>query len=316
MYANRHSISRLSSAAMALLPTLFITACATTGTSGGRPSATPVATVADLLAADRAYAAAAANTDLVTALSNMFAADVVMPAPGERLASGLGEAVEVLRSNPLNERSRMNWTPIRGGISADAQHGFTYGYLTTTRPDGSRVPGKYLAYWVRSGNGWQVSAYKRAQRAEGEVSVAERAPAVPARLVPPATDAERTRFAEELAETERSFSRDAQAIGLGQAFVRYAAPDAMNMGGPTNAGFLFGPDEIGTGIGSNGAPGTTVVWAPSDVRVATSGDLGVTMGFITVTQAAVGGTPTMQRVPFFTVWRREDPTKPWKFVAE
>jgi hypothetical protein len=302
------------------LPALIIVfvACASGGAnrSPSRSTATPAAAVASLLAADRAYAAAAPQRDLVSALAIMFAYDVAMPAPGERLAHGRVEAIDVLRGDKANERSRIEWTPLRGGVSADAQHGFTYGYTMVSRPDGSKVPGKYLAYWVRSPEGWQVSAYKRVQRPEGAVSVAERAPVVPLRLVPLAGDSTRARFAAELAETERAFSRDAQTMGLGPAFVRYASPDAMNMGGRTSPDFLFGPEAIGTGVG--GAPeGSTIVWAPNDVRVATSGDLGVTMGYITISTTQVGtAAPTVQRVPFFTVWRRDDPAQPWRFVAE
>ena len=308
----RISISRAS-----LAGSLVLTAagCATGGSASAPTQSpmrdTPSAAVAGLLAADRGFAAAASETDLITALAKMFATDVVMPAPESRLASGLGEVLRVLQSNPANERSRMQWTPIRGGVSADAQHGFTYGYFTTIRPDGVRIPGKYLAYWTRSASGWRVSAYKRVQRAEGQVSVVERAPALPPRLVVPGDEAARARFGEELAETERAFSRDAQTIGLGPAFVRYAAPDAMNLGGPQSAEILFGPEAIGQGVSSS-STASTITWAPDTVRVATSGDLGVTIGFITITTAGDG----TQRVPFFTVWRRDDPGQPWRFVAE
>jgi hypothetical protein len=125
------------------------------------------------------------------------------------------------------------------------------------------------------------------------------------------------RLVEELKGVERSFSRDAQAMGLGPAFVRYAAPDAMNAGGPTDAAFRFGPDSIGAGVGGGVTAGTTVTWEPTEALVASSGDLGVTLGIITITNAASAGVPaTTNKVPYFTVWRRAGPGAPWRFVAE
>ena len=49
---------------------------------------TPQAVVDELLATDRAFAAASARTDVVSGLSAMFAADVILPVPGNRFAEG------------------------------------------------------------------------------------------------------------------------------------------------------------------------------------------------------------------------------------
>jgi hypothetical protein len=241
-----------------------------------------------------------------------------MPAPSGRLARGITEIVEVLRTNRTNAQSRLEWIPIRGGISADGMHGFTYGYITTTRPDSTRQPGKYLSYWIRRPEGWRVAAYKRLGRAPGDVSLTLREPALPARMVAPANDSTTTsRLVNELKNTERSFSRDAQTMGLGPAFVGYAAPDAMNAGGPADSEFRFGPDSIGAGVAAGLTPDVMVTWEPSDALVATSGDLGVTLGIITITNASAAASPAnARRVPYFTVWRRAGPETPWRFVAE
>jgi hypothetical protein len=297
---------------------LFAAACSSSTPETQPEALTPAQAVAELLSADRAFAAASARTDLVSGVTPMLASDVIMPAPGERIARGIDDVLGVLRSNPDNARSRVEWTPIRGGISADGRHGFTYGYMTTTRADGTRLPGKYLSYWVRHPEGWRVAAYKRLPRAEGPVSMTERQAALPARIVQASTDAvEHARLVEELKETERTFSRDAQVMGLGPAFVRYAAPDAMNAGGADDAEFLFGPEAIGQGVGSNVTPGATITWEPTDALVASSGDVGVTPGIITVVlpPSAAGGSET-RRIPYFTVWRRSGPGVPWRFVAE
>src|SRR5687768_11960179 len=126
------------------------------------PTATTPAAVADeLLAADRAFSSASATTDFVSGLGAMFADDVVMAIPGTSFAEGRAAAVAALQSNPANVTSKAEWEPIRAGVSADGQHGFTFGYMTIRRGDGTIVPAKYMAYWVKGADGWRVAAYKR-----------------------------------------------------------------------------------------------------------------------------------------------------------
>jgi hypothetical protein len=51
------------------------------------------------------------------------------------------------------------------------------------------------------------------------------------------------------------------------------------------------------------------------VIVASSGDLGVTIGLIRETAPSTDpNAPTV--FPFFTVWQRASPTDPWRYVAE
>ena len=116
-------------------------------------AATPQSAVDELLAADRAFSAASAKTDLVAGLAPMFALDVVIPNPPGQFAESKAAVVAALRANPDNARSQTEWTPVRGGISADGQHGFTAGFMTLNRPNGSTIPLKYLAYWVKQTEG-------------------------------------------------------------------------------------------------------------------------------------------------------------------
>lgn len=281
----------------------------------GRPAGPPASAAAALLAADRAFAATARSRDVIPALSAAFADDVVMAAPGGRMAVGRVEVTAALEANPANAGARLAWDPIRVGISADGTHGFTYGYATLTRPGGEQLPQKYLAYWVRGAAGWRVSAYRRVT---SRAAPAERAALPP--ILPPRMDAvgpaEATvRFAAEIDSAERAFSAEAQG-GLAAAFRRFGAADAMNMGGPDDATFRFGPDSIAAGVGDT-APGTTITWAPTMVRAASSGDLGVSIGIITITAAATDTSAARSRgIPFFTVWRRASPRDPWRYIAE
>lgn len=274
----------------------------------------PAEALGELLTADGAFSRAGRQLDVASALASMFAADVILPTPGVGFADGKVKAVEALRANPENLTSRAEWTPARGGISADGQHGFTFGYMTVTKADGTQVPMKYLAYWIREKEGWRVAAYRRRPRAAGEPVISGLAPGLPKQLTAPSTDnAAIERFRESLASAERTFSDEAQKVGLAAAFTKYGSADAVNMGGPDTASFVFGNEAIGRSVGA-GTPtnSSPVVWAPDHkVIVASSGDLGITFGFIRST------TPSDRPpVPFFTIWRRASTSDPWRYIAE
>lgn len=277
--------------------------------------ATPQAAVDELLAADRAFSAASMKTDLVSGLAAMFDAEVIMPLPNGRFAEGAPNATEALRNTPDNVRSRIEWTPIRGGISADAQHGFTFGYMTLHRPDGTKMPLRYMSYWIRRPDGWHVAVYKRARGTEDEPKLAPMPASLPERIVPATTDAATIEpLRQSLAKTEGAFSDEAQRIGLGPAFVKYGSADAVNMGGPS--GYAVGSETIGRRVSEGEPPsGSSVSWGADKAIVASSGDLGVTIGVIRPnTPPANGAQPA--GFPFFTIWRRAGPAAPWRYIAE
>ena len=90
----------------------------------------------------------------------------------------------------------------------------------------------------------------------------------------------------------------------------------MNMGGPNDASFVIGADAIGKSVGA-GQPttGSTVNWSAESVIVASTGDFGVTFGYIR-SNATPGASPAPAPVPFFTIWRRASATAPWRYIAE
>ena len=302
-----------SSLATLVLTPALLAGCAQGGRRRLRRPA-PLAAARELVAADRTFSKASADTDLVTGITRMFAPDVVMLAPAG-IVRGAGEAMATLRANPDNPRSRAEWTPIRGGVSGDGEHGFTYGYMTMTRPDGTQLPGKYVAYWRRTADGWRVAAYKRAIRAPGPVALEERPPAVPPSGAR-SNALESARYAAELQQVEHEFSRDAQS-GFGAAFRKYAAPDAAHVGGQNDASFLFGPEAIGRPLDGPAAPGVVTTWEAADAIAAASGDLGVTIGAITTVESATDSTQAKRSArPYFTIWRRSAPRAPWRFIVE
>lgn len=273
----------------------------------------PQAVANELLAADRAFATAAATTDLVGALDAMFADDVMMPLPQGKWARGRAAALESLRANPANADAKLDWAPVRAGISADGRHGYTYGFVTLRHGEQPPQPGKYLAYWVKGSAGWRVVAYKRAARADGDVARSSMPPLLPATVVAPVRDETVIqRHRTSLIAAERAFSELANTIGLGHAFAKTGDREAMNLGG-ASPDFVIGNDAIGHAVsGDRPMDAKPFTWGADDALVASSGDLGITFGQIRQNGAA-SDAPSFS---FFTIWRRESPAAPWKYVAE
>jgi ketosteroid isomerase-like protein len=289
----------------AVLVTTFVTVSA---------QSTPQAAADELLAADRAFAASGAKTDVVTALSAMFAPDVVLTHSGG-IAYGLPKSVDALKANPINA-GRIQWTPVRVSVSGDGRHGFTAGVMTLHRPDGATTPMKYLAYWGKQNDGWRVLAYKRGV-SKMPAPATQVSFVLPKQLTTGATDAATIeRYRESLAEAERSFSRDAQTMGIGPAFKHYGHPDAINLGGPDVPLFVLRNDQIAGAVGGNAPPNTSPVnWGSEKAIVAASGDFGVNIGYIVQNKpGADGKIPPGQ--PFFTIWKRDNPNDRWLYIAE
>jgi hypothetical protein len=289
---------------ISLLVTLFVT-----------QNVTPQHVADELLAADRAFAAASAKTDLISGLSAMFAADVAMPTP-TGVVYGSSKAIDALKANPANTGARVEWSPARVGLSSDGRHGYTAGFMTVHRADGTVQAAKYMTYWEKQAAGWRALAYKRAPAKAAP-------PSIPMGYVLPKQIAASTnsvatieKHRESLAEAERSFSRDAQTIGIGAAFTKYGSPEAANFGGPDTPTFIFGNEAIGAAVGQGAPPNTSPVnWGPEKTIIAASGDFGVTIGYINRNApGADGKTPPAQ--PFFTIWRRDTPAAPWRYIAE
>jgi ketosteroid isomerase-like protein len=271
-----------------------------------------------LLAADRAFAAAAAHAPTVAdGLAPMFDAEAVMPVPGAGHAVGRDAILAALRASPaLREGGAASWAPVRGGISADGSQGFTFGFLSLTGGDPARRNRKYLAYWIRRPEGWRVAAYRQIVRAPGEVSSAMLAPSLPGFAARPARNARHSarRIAAHrasLAAAERAFSDRARQVGLRAAFREYGRADAMNM--YQGAGFAIGLDAITAHFAENEVP-SPVRWATERSVVAASGDLGVSIGTIRTNRPGADGRP--EEFPFFTIWRRDRPDAPWRYIAE
>ncbi|HEU4958079.1 MAG TPA: nuclear transport factor 2 family protein [Sphingomicrobium sp.] len=282
-----------------LIALLFFTAPATS-----KP-VDPKAVVNELLAADLTFSVEAAKAaDPVTGISAMLDKDVVMPSPKGH-AIGRDAVIALFRENPSYKEGIVSWSPIRGGISADGTQGFTYGFLSVSGGDPARRDRKYLSYWIKRPEGWRVVAYRQQVRQTGEVSKELLPPSLPASGAEPAADS--LTHQQSIAAAEKSFSDRAQVVGLKQAFGEFGRPDAMNMYG--GAGFAYGLDAVVAGFKEEGP--AQIHWGTERSFAASSGDLGVSIGTIRSNDPAKN-----EAFPFFTVWRRDGPDKPWRYIAE
>lgn len=275
----------------------------------------PAAQLAELVEADKAFATAAKDRLLPDAIGAMLAEDAAMPARGDKpFLRSRAEIVAYLRANPASATAHATWAPIRGGISADGQHGFTAGYIELTQPDGTKQPGKYMTYWARTPGGWRALAYKRAPRPEGTVDTGFRALGLPDVAAWQGVTASAS--PDSLLAAERAFAARAQVIGVGPAFAEYGRADAVNMG--AGAGFTEGAAAIAAGFDPEPQPGQAIDWGPDFGLVAPSGDLGVSFGRITPKQRPAGLAPDapIPASPFFTIWHRDTPEAPWRYIAE
>ncbi len=268
-----------------------------------------------LLDTDRRFAAAGERTDMVAALSPMFADGVLMPTP-TGFAMGKAAVMAALRSSPTSRGARVAWRPVRAGISADGTHGFTFGYMAQAIGDTSVVPLKYMAYWVRAANGWRVLAYKRARSAAPTADSSVMDALLPSRMVPVRTDragdAARRRA---LIAAEQEFSDNAQRVGLGNAFASHGRADAVNMGGAASSTFVVGAEAIAQVVNGGDLTASPVRWSADTAFVASSDDLGVTFGRIVVKNPPPGAA-SGAGIPFFTIWFRDSVRGPWRYIAE
>lgn len=289
----------------ALAPFLFLAAAA--------QARSPQGNVDTLLAADRAFAAGAARApNAVDGLAPMFDTQIFVVAPGQPLIVGRDAALAAFRANPAFVAGHVGWAPIRGGISADGTQGFTFGFLSLTAGDPAARNRKYLAYWIRRPDGWHVIAYRQTIRQAGEVSTAMMPPSLPSFTARPTAnrrvlEAHRA----SLAEAERAFSDRAQQIGLHAAFMEVMREDAMSM--YAGAGFSLGREAVAANFNPN-VHTSPVRWSTERSFVASSGDLGVSIG--TIHANSPGADGQYRSFSFFTIWRRDRPNGPWRYLAE
>ena len=209
----------------------------------------------------------------------------------------------------------VQWQPLGGGISRDARFGYTYGVAEvaqgTTGPSGEqRAPmrlERYIAVWRRGDRTpWRIIAY-------AEVG----APMVPdvalGGTAPPGepVKGKEASVRDELRQTDTDFSDAASRSGVGAAFSSYVAPDGVMFAGSE---IVRGPDEV-RDLFAAGSSRTSLAWRPVHSGVASSGDLGFTVGEYVSTGPNASGAVTQRFGKYLTVWRKQRDGA-WRFVVD
>lgn len=309
-----------------MLPRLAIAFSVVVSIAGAAAAQSPQAALDELLNTERNLSQAAANLSPAEGIASLLARDGILftrPAP----VTGRAAAVTALNANPANNGKFARWQSIRGGVSADGQHGFTIGYLEVEGGAPATAKRRYLAYWVRGAEGWRVATMKQALQGAEEKIVASQPPALPPRFMAADPGSTATHKATLIA-AEKAFSDRAQLVGNRQAFQEFGRADAIHVFGPNS--LTVGLKAIGESHDQQAAqqpkpgpqdpppPPTTVNWSADTAIVASSGDLGVTLGKIRQNDPSAklppGAFPDGN--PFFTIWMRDDPTQPWRYIAE
>jgi ketosteroid isomerase-like protein len=287
------------------LALLLIVSLALAG--GGSASSLPAQSVVALLSADRDFAERARTGTAREVYARMLSDQVKWQGP-QGFVSGRDAALRAFDATPDAATSRFSWSPVRAGVSADGDQGYTFGFMRQHRADGTTVPLKYMAYWVKRGDVWHVVAYKRTPASGEPTDTAAMPHDLPPRGSASPGDATTAHY-RSLMDAERQFAAEARRSGLGNAFAQFGRPDAVNMGGQS-PDFVRGNLAIARLVAPGGdMSASPVTWGPDTAIVASSGDLGVTFGRIVPN----GET---REIPFFTIWRREHRGAPWRYVAE
>ena len=117
---------------------------------------------------------------------------------------------------------------------------------------------------------------------------------------------------QEIIDAEHDFARMANEKSLKEAFVEFAALNAVIKRGGK---IIKGRDNIRNYYEGQTNDNTTLVWEPEFVDVAKSGDMAYTYGPYTYTTLDTLGMPVESKGFFHTVWKRQADGS-WKYVYD
>lgn len=267
----------------------------------------------ELLRADLGRADSVAGLGYAAGLSSVFTDDIIYLRGGLPLLRGKVAARAIIGADSLPRGSTVRWQPVRAETSRDASSGYSYGYAIFAHPHGDTASirlDRYIAFWRKGRAGWQIAGYAEtygtppaplllpAGAADGEL------PDVALPLLRTAVDGLRAADAE--------FSRDANRLGTGEAFGRYAAEDAQIFS-PLGE-FVTGPAAITASFGPPVGK-SSFTWHPVHGELAKSGDLGFTVGNAVFTGEREDGTPVLRFSKYLTVWKRQRDGS-WRYVVD
>ncbi|HEX7023422.1 MAG TPA: hypothetical protein VF187_01280 [Gemmatimonadales bacterium] len=267
----------------------FLSVVVLSGAAASLPAQSPSATDA-LLAAERALSDASDRDGFPAAMARGLAADAAVLWPGAPVVQGPSQTGTLLSAQRILDSIRITWQPLAVELSADSAFGVTWGVAAVTRQGAPTRLARYIAAWRREQRVWKLAAF--AGLGITPVTATALPPGFgPVRLppLPPAGPAKH------FIAADLAFARHAADSGAGPAFTRWAAPEAVTLGG----GLLTrGPLAIGKSV--QGPRSSRWQWHPVVAGASADGDLGFTVGESEITTE---GAPTSYG-KYLTIWRR------------
>jgi ketosteroid isomerase-like protein len=304
----------------------MLTAAVATGCHGSRVPGSPfagaslLAPLSDaeaahdaLLRADLARSDSVAQFGVARGLAANFTQDVVYLRDGLPIIRGRSAAQAIIAAESLGGPVAVRWQPVRAEASRDGRSGYSYGYTVIGSGAGAAPSlrmDRYIAFWRREGDAWQIAAYAETYGA----------PPPTLTLPPEAVDSvladvpmRRARGPlEDIRAADDEFARTAAKLGTGRAFGAYAAENAQIFSTPGE--FITGPDAISQAFGPT-TDDSKLVWHPVTGDVARSGDLGFTVGNAVFTGRNIDGTPQVRYSKYLTVWKKQRDGS-WRYVVD
>jgi len=244
-----------------------------------------------LLTAERAVSDASGRGKFATAVTAALASDGAVLWPGAPVIHGAASVGRLLSAQRLLDSLRITWQPLGVQLAADRSFGVTWGVAVAARDGGPSRIGRYIAAWQKEGGEWKLAAFVGLgiyPLAASTVS-ADMGPLTLPAL--PASGPAAAFIAADLA-----FARLAGDSTAALAFERFAAPDAVTLGG----GLIhLGPAAIRRTL--EGGPPSAWSWHPVLAGASGSGDLGFTVG---ESRIQAEGSPVSYG-KYLTIWRRQ-----------
>jgi ketosteroid isomerase-like protein len=266
----------------------------------------------ELLNADITRGDAVRQKGFSAGFAAAFAEDAVYLRGGLPLLRGNRAIRAVVGADSASTGLAVRWQPVRAEVSRDRASGYTYGYtvLGTSGNEPSLRVDRYIAFWRKGAAGWRIAGYAETYGAP-PAPFPLPAAAIEGTLADVAMSATRATV-DPLRAADVAFSRDAERLGAGEAFGKYAAPDAQMF---SSAGeFITGPQAISASFGPAVA-NSSFTWQPVYGGISSSGDLGFTVGNAVVALERQDGAAVVRYSKYLTVWKRQQDGA-WKYVVD
>ena len=271
----------------------------------------PSAARTSLIETEHAMGKAVFQRGLLPGIQDILAEDAVLLMEGAPLVQGRARVIQMIASQPIVGRLRIQRVPVVIALSDDGLYGASTGVNVMTRvgqaPDSAGALGHYLIVWRRTGDSapWRIVVLLE-NGVMGEEKLQSPAALGPG-PVPPITGSART-----MAEADLAFAKMASDSGVHAAFGNYAAPDATFP--PGESDMAIGAAAIRARMATPARMQSDWSWRPVFAGATASGDFGYTVGEATI-RSSRSADAAVYEGKYLTVWRRQ-PDGSVKFIFD